>query len=308
EGSWLEVIGQSEEADVREPVYRLLTRENFYRFKDMVTASLFKTYFEHAPAAIKTTLLTQYRMHPQIMEVINHFYEYRLACGLPKPDEQRQHHLTIRSAEGFDFITPESHAVWVDSSRDPLNRPHYESQSGTSKVNFLEALLITELLQKMDAAYREQGYGGEKRKAVGVISFYGKQVAELRRRLRSLRLEALQVDVNTVDRFQGKERPIILVSLVRNTRSGMQSKTAFVTQFERINVAFSRAQELLVIFGARDMFAECEVELPLMDQPGMTVKKVYGEIIHSLNRKSNFWGSATVISPEAYKQQLGGRG
>ncbi len=306
EGSWQEAMAAGME-DEQAPVYQLLTRSNFYKFKDMVTASLFKQYFENAPAAIKTTLYTQYRMHPQIMEVINHFYDYRLKCGLKKPDKVRDHELTIASPEGIDLITPKTHALWIDTSRDPQGKVHYETQSGTSKVNTLEATLIVELLKKMDAEYKKKGYGDDKRKTVGVISFYGKQVAEIRRRVKQHSFNALYVDVNTVDRFQGKERPIILVSLVRNNRGGLQTKGSFVAQFERINVAFSRAQELLVIFGARDMFADCEVELPLMDQPGVTTRMIYNDIINNLNRASCFWNASRIVSPESYKK-LGGAG
>ena len=123
-------------------------------------------------------------------------------------------------------------------------------------------------------------------------------MGEIRRRLRQEKFEALDIDVNTVDQFQGKEKSIILVSLVRNVRSNSLSNKSFVAQFERINVAFSRAQELLFIFGAKDMFAGIDIDLPLMDQPGSSTKKIYGDIIEGLNRKSHFWKSSRVISAE----------
>ena len=297
EGSWMDAVHDLEESGT--PLRKtLLTEKNFRRFKDMVTASLFKTYFENAPGAIKSTLETQYRMHPDIMDVTNHFYDYRLKCGLGNPDEARDHRLNIPAADGLEFITPNTHAVWIDSSNDPLNQRHFETQSGTSKMNMLEAILIVELLKKIDNACQLTGFNHDNRKAIGVISFYGRQVGEIRRRLRQEKFEALDIDVNTVDQFQGKEKSIILVSLVRNVRSNSLSNKSFVAQFERINVAFSRAQELLFIFGAKDMFAGIDIDLPLMDQPGSSTKKIYGDIIEGLNRKSHFWKSSRVISAE----------
>ena len=286
EGSWEEIVIEAEKNNMLTPGLRkLLTRENFFKFRDMVTASLFKLYFEKAPTAIKETLLLQYRMHPDIMAVVNHFYENRLQCGLEKPNLQRDHGLNLSREDGRALITPNMHAVWVDTSRDAQHRPHYERQSGVSKVNEFEADLIIKLLRKINDAYLASR-GVQQRKAVGVISFYGRQVAEIRRRLQARQFDALDIEVNTVDQFQGKEKPIVLVSLVRHTRAGLQNNTAFVTQFERINVAFSRARELLVIFGATEMFAGCEVELPHLDHPGSVKKKVYGEIIELLKRKS----------------------
>ena len=308
DSSWQELLQtpNGEEISPLRPKNTLLTKENFLRFREMVTASLFKEYFENAPGAIKSRLEIQYRMHPDIMDVINHFYDYKLKCGLADPDDERNHQLNVPAADGMEFITPNTHAVWIDTSKDPLNRDAFETQSGTSKMNVLEATLIIETLKKIDEASQLLGFNDEKRKEVGVISFYGRQVGEIRRRLRREKFEALDIVVNTVDQFQGKEKPIILVSLVRNTRSGMQAKNAFVTQFERINVAFSRAQELLMIFGARNMFSGLEIELPHMDQSGGVKKQIYGDIIEGLNRKSRFWKSSRVVSQQEW-HRLNGR-
>jgi superfamily I DNA and/or RNA helicase len=267
----------------------------------MVTASIFKKHFEEADHTIKGSLFTQYRMHPDIMNVINHFYEHRLACGIDDPNKERNHGLTIPSPEGLEFITPEKHAIWIDSSRDPLGQQHMEEQRGTSKVNFLEICIIVELLKKIDHECTRRGYSQEKRKSVGVISFYGKQIGEIRRQLKRHKFESLRIDVNTVDRFQGKEKPIVLVSLVRNKKTRHKSKHAFVAQFERINVAFSRAQELLVILGAKDMFFDYEVRLPYLDKPGNRVRRVYQDIINQLDPKGCFWPSERVISARDYR-------
>lgn len=302
EGSYKELAESQEDAP--EEVRDLLTEENFRRFRKMVTSSLFKDYFEQADDSIKHSLLVQYRMHTDIMDIINRFYEQRLSCGLSEDVEkmEKSHGLTIKGVDGSIFIVPDRHAYWIDSSCTPSGRPIYEIRpyNSTSNYNVLEKFIVMELLKKIADTYKEQGYGDNNRKTIGVISFYQMQVNELREAFREAKktcdFSAIDVDINTVDRFQGKEKNIIITSLVRNNRSRRASK--HVVAFERINVAFSRAQELLFIVGAKDMYENQQVQLPNMDMPGFRTVPVYKNIIESLNRKGCFKSCNKLITSQ----------
>ncbi|MCV5335520.1 C-terminal helicase domain-containing protein, partial [Escherichia coli] len=68
----------------------LLTKDNLRRFEKLVTASLFKEHFENADPSIRERLIVQYRMHPQIMEIVNHFYEGQLQYGFDDPEKCEQ--------------------------------------------------------------------------------------------------------------------------------------------------------------------------------------------------------------------------
>ena len=319
EGTYRELMEQqAEDADEAEAGEEsdespsLLTPENFRRFQNMVTASLFKNYFERADDSIKHSLLVQYRMHSDISGVINRFYDNRLRNG-SSPDQEaaeKAHGLAIKGVDGLPLIVPKSHAYWIDSSNLPSGRPVYESFLGhsTSACNYLEIYMIIELLKKMADAHRDVWLASGKKdiKSVGVISFYQMQVNELRRMWRNERkrfdFSPLSVEINTVDRFQGKEKNIIIASLVRNNKSGKASR--HVISFERINVAFSRAQELLVIVGARHMYEGLQVELPNMDRPGHKTVPVYRNIIADLHRKACYKSSEKLISPELEQEIL----
>jgi superfamily I DNA and/or RNA helicase len=302
-GPWEEVLRADRETS-QEPAgdhISPLTEDNFERYRKLVTASFFKDHFEKADPSLKTSLWTQFRMHPQIMDLVNFFYEGNLKCGLKDPDKERAHNLTIESPEGLEFISPNRHALWIDSSRDPCGREHFEEQRGSSKANILETILIKETLRKIDQAYLTLGYGGTCRKEIAVISFYGQQVGLLQQIIRKQQYKTIVVEVNSVDKFQGKEKAVVMVSLVRNRPKARKTLNAFVAQFERINVAFSRAQELLLIFGARTMFFDYEVRLPNLDRPGHTYRRVYQDIMSLLNRRGCLWESARVVSPDEYK-------
>ena len=289
---------------IPEEIRDLLTQENFRRFKKMVTSSLFKDYFEQADESIKHSLLVQYRMHTDIMNIINRFYEQRLSCGNSEAIEklEKNHNLTIKGIDGSTFIKPEIHAYWIDSSSTPNNKPIYEIRpnNSTSNYNILEKYIVIELLKKIADAYKEQGYNKNNQKTVGVISFYQMQVNEIRETFRNAKktydFSAINVDINTVDRFQGKEKNIIITSLVRNNEKGRASK--HVVAFERINVAFSRAQELLFIVGAKHMYENQSVQLPNMDMPGFKTVLVYKNIMDTLYNKGAFKDCNKIISPE----------
>lgn len=302
EESYRELIENQD--SISEEIRDLLTQENFRRFKKMVTSSLFKVYFEQADENIKHSLLVQYRMHTDIMDLINRFYEQRLSCGNSKEVEimEKNHNLTIKGIDESTFIIPERHAYWIDSSCTPSNKPIYEVRpnNSTSNYNILEKYIVIELLKKIADAYKEQGYNKDKQKTVGVISFYQMQVNEIRDAFRKAKktydFSAINVDINTVDRFQGKEKNIIITSLVRNNEKGRASK--HVVAFERINVAFSRAQELLFIVGAKHMYENQSVQLPNMDMPGFKTAPVYKNIMETLYRKGCFKNCDKIISPE----------
>ena len=306
EKSYSELISDPE--SIPEDLRPLMTGESFTKFQRMVTSSLFKEYFEVADESIKHSLLVQYRMHSDIMDIINRFYDGRLEAGLSKASETRlkNHGLTLKGVDGGSFITPDRHAFWIDSSFLPDGTPVYESFPGrsTSACNYLEVEAIVELLKRMATEYRTLGFGKGHGKSVGVISFYQSQVNELRRRFKTAKksfdFSAIDVDINTVDRFQGKEKNIIIVSLVRNNKSARASK--HVVAFERINVAFSRAQELLVIVGAKHMYDGLQVDLPNMDTGEIRNVPVYRYILEDLNLKGCLRSTSQIIGEESAKR------
>lgn len=279
-----------------------LTKENLQRFEKMVTASLFKELFEQAPENLKERLEIQFRMHPDIMKMINYFYENRLDCG--NPAEKREH--------GFEFTTPDrnrilsqqDHLLWIDTTDDEQGK-RYKINQGNN-VNELEARLIARTLLKMDRQAQTNGYGKGNKLKVGVVSFYQPQCRIIRNEIRKLIgnrspwFEALDVEINTVIRYQGKEKPVILLSLVKNNGGDLNQKfragKANIARFEFINVAMSRAQNLLLVFGARNMLENREVKLPRMDERGYEKTMVYKGMFKYLEYQAEAGGLTTSKS------------
>lgn len=275
----------------------LLREEDLNKYRTMVTSSLFRDYFEQADERIKHSLLTQYRMHSDIQKVINRFYDGKLESGVKEVENKtKAHGLKVMTDKGESFLRPDSHAYWVDSSKlqgKLMEQSRYPGS--TSLYNIFERYIILAMLSKINDAYAAMGQSGI---TVGVISFYGSQVGDLRKAVKEMRnsgkLKALKVDVNTVDRFQGKEKQIVITSLVCNMKHGNASR--HVAAFERINVAFSRAQNLLIIVGARELYGGLTVPIPGMDTGEIRSARIYQGIVDDIARNGAFIAGETLIA------------
>lgn len=207
--------------------------------------SFFKLQFDAAPAPIKTMLTVQYRMHPTIMGAINQFYDRRLQCGILDPDNARNHQL------GSAIIQDHQHLVWV---KMPQNPTFAERKEGTSFINPKEIDAIEQLCVEMDATWSNKISQGYAAKEIGIITFYRAQLNRIEERIiDSDRFPSLHIRTGTVDQFQGMERAVIIVSMVRNNP---EKKVGFANKPERVNVAFSRARELLIIVGCHELFTQ----------------------------------------------------
>ncbi len=246
-------------------------------FKEM-EISHFQRLFESIHDSLKGVFNTQYRMHPAINEVIKQFYtkDGGLECGLDisqvedsniSNPQSRYHGLDIDG-----FITPEKHVLWIDTKAP-------EMLVGTSRVNYGEVEAINKILDKLhqsDCFYNYQAlWENDEDKQIGLISFYGKQLKLLRELRKQYR--AIPIRISTVDRFQGMERNIIIVSMVRsnciisdksqradyelypNLGFAEQKDLGFAKSPNRLNVALSRAKRLLIIVGNSDLFRTKEI-------------------------------------------------
>lgn len=218
--------------------------------------SIFERLFNDLPEDSKATLRIQYRMHEHIMETINPFYRennYGLECGLADSSKERDHLL-----DGKLFKRGQ-HIIWYDMPNEQGFLEEREQHS-RSYYNAAELKQIRELLLDLDQATAHAKKDGRLnanvKKKVGVISFYGEQVKKVDRLLsQELDLPHLHCRTGTVDKFQGMEMDVIILSFVRNHHQ-KDGNIGFLKDYRRLNVALSRARELLMIVGSADMFTK----------------------------------------------------
>jgi putative DNA helicase len=155
----------------------------------------------------------------------------------------------------LDFDVP---LVWIDAAAEQAAEttddlpaaPVGEELVGGSygRINRAEARLTIDTLKRYIERIGRQRFLDE-RLDVGIISPYRVQVQELRRLVRAdaaLKPFRSLITVNTVDGFQGQERDIIMVSLVR---ANSQGQIGFLRDLRRMNVAMTRARHKLFVLG-----------------------------------------------------------
>ena len=179
-------------------------------------------------AGISRRLTVQYRMHHAIMQFSSdEFYEGSLMAHA----SVENHLLTGLSGITANDLT-ETPITFIDTagaSYDEESEP-----DGESRLNPLEAELVLKKLEALLAAGLAPGQ-------IAVIAPYSAQVRYLRERI-----PYSDVEVDSVDGFQGREKEAILLSLVRSNR---ENEIGFLTDIRRMNVALTRARRKLIVIG-----------------------------------------------------------
>lgn len=282
----------------------LVNKDLESEFRHMYEHSFFAEMYESAPASGKTMLTVQYRMHPDIMDADNIFYGGKLTFGGAKGS--REHYLEIKGAGQRRFISRDTHLVFIDVD----GQESKSSTGGTTRMNAAEADVVVSLLKSMERCCMRDRFGesiggrrfdvDDTRLSLGVICGYAGQAKAIRGKLRGFKFQSFnrsedeQFMVDTVDNFQGDERDIIVLSLVvTDTR-----KRTFMTMFNRINVAVSRARCLLVIVGNSRAFSSFPVDIDGKRE------YVYRSIVDMARRHHGYITARDVLGERSHETLL----
>ncbi|KAK7531876.1 AAA domain-containing protein [Phyllosticta citricarpa] len=161
-------------------------------------------------------------------------------------------------------VRPSNKVVFLNT--DPLLPSSLETMSGSRMVNPLEATLTVQAVESFLAA-------GIDVANIGVITFYRSQLSLLRQSLR----HRPGLELHTADKFQGRDKEIVLVSCVRSNEASAVGE--LLKDWRRVNVAVTRARSKLVILGSKKtlvgsanetlkgLFDVCEAEGWVLDLP-----------------------------------------
>ena len=202
-----------------------------------LSASLFERLYRQYSRDGKTSALDmlskQGRMHPVLSSFPSeHFYEGRLECaGLPHQTEE-----------------------WTDRSRILFYPVEPFNNEFSDKTNRKEADTVAEICKKLYAESLEKGERLDSR-TIGVITPFRNQIALIRKLLQETGIpELTEITVDTVERFQGSQRDVIIYSFCIKTETQLNFLPNWLEENgnlidRKLNVALTRARKQLYVIG-----------------------------------------------------------
>ncbi|CAG8556535.1 10524_t:CDS:2 [Diversispora eburnea] len=244
--------------------------------------SLFTTLIERHTQAF-TKLRYQYRMHEEIMNLSNCLiYDYKMLCGTPNDPN---HYLTIPKWNE-DFLSQfhkynDNHCskeCWLRKVLDPqhpvvmVDTDSLEAnESRGLNQNVIEASLVEQCVKAMVV-------GGVHQKEIGIITPFRHQIKLLTQKFKGL----TDIEISTVDKFQGREKEVIVISLVKANTDNKVSD--ILKDYRRLNVAITRARSKLIIFGSISTVSTSELVRHIVDH----IKN--SQTLYKLNDKNTpYW-------------------
>ncbi|MCF0192419.1 MAG: helicase, partial [Prevotella sp.] len=194
--------------------------------------TLMERIVENVPESV-TMLKMQYRMNEQIMQFSSHWFYEDGVESAPM----------VKHRSLLDLDIPIS---WIEGDEESFTEEFVGENHG--RINKAEAELAIKTLEDYVARIGKERFLSE-RLDVGLISPYRLQIQYLRSLVKKSQiLKPLKhyITINTIDGFQGQERDIILISLVRSNEKG---EIGFLRDLRRMNVAMTRARMKLFIIG-----------------------------------------------------------
>ncbi|KAL8968450.1 MAG: hypothetical protein Q9183_002452 [Haloplaca sp. 2 TL-2023] len=228
--------------------------------------SLFKMLSDNHPSSV-VNLEHQYRMCEDVMSLSNTLiYNERLKCGnrevarrtvrIPRMEALKQHHHTPSTLLSAHLnpkavcLNPVVALCWIRDLLDPSVKACFvntdsllpqsrETETGSRIVNTCEATLCTQLVQALLTT-------GIPAADIGLITLYRSQLALLKQNLRH---QHPSVEMHTADKFQGRDKEAVILSLVRSNES--LNVGDLLKDWRRVNVALTRARTKLLIVGSK---------------------------------------------------------
>lgn len=212
------------------------TVKSFAAGKEGLSVTLFEKTIQRQK--VDVMLQTQYRMNEKIMNFSSDwFYKGQLEAHESVKNHVLQEGEDEVLSTPFEFI--DTAGSGFEEKTDPRTLSTYNEEEAKLVVKHFSLLL-----EKMKAAgINSTGL------TAGIISPYNAQVERLKNLVGASEIIAaspIKANVNSIDGFQGQERDIIYISLVR---SNTDKEIGFLKDIRRMNVAITRARKKLVIFG-----------------------------------------------------------
>ncbi len=250
---------------------------------NLALGSCFHYFLQRLDDSRNAVLTYQHRM-PSILA---NFLDENIYMGLLKTStDAATHGFTLPKVKSLGLPKITEPLVFVSTENYP--NPHDSPGRWKGYRNSAEADSIAEIISALITMDAEKlGFTDENPMTIGVITYYADQSREINNQLRlmeelvpergwrySVPNKPIKVRVSIVDRFQGQEQDIVLLSL---TRSNPKGNIGFLKNLQRINVSLSRAKHNLIVIGNHRFFLKLRKrEHPIILQELAKYAKAHG--------------------------------
>ncbi|UYP00452.1 IGHMBP2 family helicase [Oceanotoga sp. DSM 15011] len=202
--------------------------------KDILEKTLFERLIKKYPD-YSSILRIQYRMNKKIIEFSNeNFYNGKLKTS------ELIKNIKVKNNSNNIISMPENVLIFINSENEETEKQKFGSNS---KYNIYEINIINEIINEL-LKYHDE-------KEIGIITPYYDQVDILSEKYKNSNLE-----INTVDGFQGREKNIIIISMVRSNKD---NQIGFLKDHRRLNVSLTRSRKKLIIIGDTNTLKNDEI-------------------------------------------------
>jgi superfamily I DNA and/or RNA helicase len=256
------------------------------------------------------TLTYQGRMHKEIALFPNHsFYNSILkqAYDIPNLEDDIKKSLERQVANlKLNSKTKNTLEDLLTKKRIMFFPSKTEAKNHFAKSNEYEANLVTKIIEQIIEIYNFNNKEFSKKKSIGVIATYRNQIAIIKQKLEEANIPNYEdITVDTVERFQGSQRDIIIVSFAINNYyqlNGIVNLNDEGTVDRKLNVALTRAREQLVIIGNDDILSSNLIYYKLIEfiksQGGYVWDNI--EDVISGNLQFNYFEQDETIEGQTY--------
>lgn len=194
-----------------------------------------------------TPLLTTYRFNQRICDYISpNFYEGKLNCS----DFAKSRYLEITSGLDFSLLKVLTKEIFEEALVFINTEEEVEFF-----INKEQANLIADLVEDFLAL-------GMPKNEIGIIAPNNMQLNFIKKVLSARKVDWMGIQIETVNKFQGQQKEVILYSSVITKMDSEKAKYDFFFDIRRFNVAVSRAKKMAIVLGNRDLIAKAGNLLP----------------------------------------------
>lgn len=215
--------------------------------KDSLFERLYKRCVEQEWTHAYGIISHQGRMHEQLMAFPNkHFYQNALSV-IPQVTRLTAD-FGLSEDKTLAHVLKSHRLIYIDTPAD---------DEFDMKTNIYEALLVSELIEKLQGIYSSD----DKKMEIGVITPYKAQIAQIQKQLETDEVIDESITIDTVERYQGSARDIIIISLCTNAARQVRrmSQLSIDGVDRKLNVALTRAREQIIIIGNKNLLIEKDI-------------------------------------------------